>query len=70
MGKCQSVGEYKKISLRKNPSPGGKVAPVGGRKRNAGEAPKVSTMQRPPPGRTLVEVFVQLTDHVTCPGSG
>ena len=36
MGKCQSVGEYKKISLRKNPSPGGKVAPVGGRKRNAG----------------------------------
>ena len=26
MGKCQSVGEYKKISLRKNPSPGGKVA--------------------------------------------
>ena len=26
MGKCQSVGEYKKISLRKNPSPGGKLS--------------------------------------------
>ena len=26
-------------------------------------------MQRPPPGRTLVEVFVQLTEHVTFPAN-